>query len=456
LVCFDGLRSGRKICYTLKSSSYYKKGKEIMNLSLWLAWRYLFSRKKDKNISFMIKICFLGIFIGTFALMLTLIITNGFEKVIHEKMQGITSQAVIYAPGRKLDDKSIKSVLKNEFGKYVQTASSNSTRQVIIDRDGRQTVLFLKGVEPETEALVSSISKKIIFPVNQEQIFSRDLKENHIFIGYKTAEQYKLTIGDQIKILVPEPGSKRKIYLNKKKVIIKGIFKIGLDGYDSNFAYCNLEFLKSIFKEKKEPSGADQISLKFTKPPKLSLWRKIIKLFSFEESHENKILKKLKKRLMGLAVSSWKELYPALVSSLKLEKYVMFCVLALITLVACMNMISLLFMQIQQKRRDIAIFKTMGMGHRQIKRLFLLIGLSITFFASIIGLSLAALAGYFLERYPFIPIPDVYYISYLPARMDPEIFVVVFASTMLIGFLATWIPARQTKNINIVDVLRQE
>ena len=398
----------------------------------------------------------MGIFIGTFALMLTLIITNGFEKVIHEKMQGITSQAVIYAPGRALDDKSIKSVLKNEFSNYVQTSSSSSTRQVIIDRNGQQTVLFLKGVEPDTEGLVSSIHKKIIFPVNQKDIFSQELKENHIFIGYKTASQYKLTIGDQIKILVPEPGSKRKIYLNKKKAIIKGIFKVGLDEYDGNFAYCNLEFLKSIFNEKKESSGVDQISLKFTEPPKLSLWGKIIKLFSFEKSHEDKVLNALKSRLKGLTVNSWKELYPALVASLKLEKYVMFFILALITLVACMNMISLLFMQIQQKRRDIAIFKTMGMAHRHIKRLFLLIGLSITFFASLFGLGFAALAGYFLERYPFIQLPDVYYISYLPARMDPEIFVVVFASTMLIGFLATWIPARRAKNINVVDVLRQE
>ena len=79
-------------------------------------------------------------------------------------------------------------------------------------------------------------------------------------------------------------------------------------------------------------------------------------------------------------------------------------------------------MQIQQKRRDIAIFKAMGMSDNRIRNIFLHLGVCITFSASALGLGLAALAGYLLEKYPFIELPDVYYVSYLPARMDPEIF----------------------------------
>jgi lipoprotein-releasing system permease protein len=134
----------------------------------------------------------------------------------------------------------------------------------------------------------------------------------------------------------------------------------------------------------------------------------------------------------------------------------MFFILALITLVACMTMISLLFMYIQQKRRDIAIFKSMGLSDNKIRSIFLRIGLKITLGASLTGLTLAFIAGYILERYPFIHLPDVYYISYLPARMDFEIFIVVFIVTMIFGFLATWIPTRGTKKINIAQVLRQE
>jgi lipoprotein-releasing system permease protein len=149
-------------------------------------------------------------------------------------------------------------------------------------------------------------------------------------------------------------------------------------------------------------------------------------------------------------------LYPDLVSSLILEKYVMFFILALITLVATLNMISLLFMQIQHKLRDIAIMKTIGLANKPIRSIFLALGVTITLLASLSGLGCAAVAGYLLERYPFIKLPDVYYVSYLPARMDFELFVVVFCATLLLGFLATWIPAQRTKRINIAHVLRQE
>ena len=134
----------------------------------------------------------------------------------------------------------------------------------------------------------------------------------------------------------------------------------------------------------------------------------------------------------------------------------MFFILALITLVASMNMISLLFMQLQQKRRDIAILKSMGMMQKDIKKIFLLLGMSITCSAAGLGLLVAAGVGYLLETYPFLELPDVYFVSHLPARMELELFIVVGLSVLLLGFLATWLPSRRIDSINITEVLRQE
>jgi len=427
----------------------FPRKKFMSSISPFLALKYLRFRKKDKNISFMIRICFLSIFIGTFSLMLTLIIFNGFEKVIHEKMQGITSQVIINAPGQRLEQESIKKVISSEFAPYVKAMSSSSIKQVILDQNKQQSVLFLKGIEPATEGLVSSIGEKIVLPAGNQNKLESLLTENKILVGYKMAKTNNLAIGNKITLLIPEPGGKKKIFLNKKEAVVAGIFNVGLDEYDNNFAYASLDFLQSLFGKEK---GVDQISLSLTEEKDFSFSR----VLQLAPDREALVISALRKRLPGLTVSSWKDLYPALVSSLKLEKYVMFFILALITLVACMNMVSLLFMQIQQKRRDIAIFKAMGMAHKQIMRIFLIIGVAITLLASLCGLGCAALAGYFLENYPFIQLPDVYYVSYLPARMEPEIFVVVFVATMILGFFATWIPAKRTRRIQIVDVLRQE
>ena len=421
-------------------------------LSTKIAWNYLRFREKDKNISFMIKICFIGIFIGTFALMLTLIIMNGFEKVIHEKMQGITSQAIIHVPGKRIDGENIKEVLLKEFPQYISVASSSSVRQLILDHNNQQTVLFVKGVEPEDEGKVSSIEKKIIKP--KLRLLPNLLEKNQIIIGYKMAQANNLEIGTEVKLLIPKPQRKDQIALKKTKAIISGIFKVGLEEYDNNLAYSSLDFLKSVLNEKK---GVDQISLKLNSEEKaFSPIKTLSRFLGLITNKETQIIKSLRKRLIGLTVSSWKDLCPALVSSLKLEKYVAFFILALISLVACMNMISLLFMQIQNKKRDIAIFKAMGMPHKKIKNIFLLIGLSITFLASTLGLIFAAIAGHFLEKYPFIELPDVYYVSHLPARLDAEIFLVVFICIMILGFLSTWIPAKRSRKINIVEVLRKE
>ena len=425
-----------------------------MNLPLYLAYKYLTFKQKDRSVVFMMRICFFGILIGTFSLMLTLIIMNGFEKVIHEKMQGISSQAIIYSPGEKIDAENIKTFLNKKFPSDIKAMSASIIKQVIIDQSNKQHVLFIKGVEPKHEHEVSSIADKIILPhsISREssalhsgqsasskppQSLVKLLQNDQIIIGYKTAKQLNLKIGSTINLLIPEPGSKRKIFLEKKTATVVGIFNVGLDEYDSNFAYGSIDFVKKLFNEKK---GADQLALNFTD----------------KHRNEEKIIKSLRKNMPGLTISSWKELYPALVSSLKLEKFVMFFILILITLVASMNMISLLFMQIQQKRRDVAIFKAMGMSVKNIKSIFLYIGMTITFLASTLGLGLAALVGFMLQKYPFIQLPDVYYVSYLPARMDLEIFIVVFVATLLLGFLATIIPARKAKRINVAQVLRQE
>ena len=431
----------------------------MFSVTSFIAQRFLSFKKKNRSVSFMITLCFTGIAIGTFALMLTLIIMNGFEKTIHKKMQGITSQVIIQAPGNKIDDEAIKRFLKTHFSSTVKAASSNSMRQVLLDKDNQQTVMFIKGIEPETEAQVSSIEEKILFPFKKDNqgLLPQTIKNNKILIGYKMAAAHNLAVGDEVTILIPEPTSKKKVILRKRRTSIGGIYKIGLAEYDNSFGYVDLRFLKDLFKEQ---HGVDSLCLTLHEPSMNNwfdyIWYKMITPFwPFGDYHES-IITDLQENLPGMIVSSWQSLYPALVSSLRLEKYVMFFILALITLVASMNMISLLFMQIQQKRRDIAIMRAMGIGYKKIRTIFMRIGLYLTMSASLVGLAFAGILGYFLEHYPFIELPDVYYVSHLPAKVEPALFVIVFVCTVILGFIATWIPTRATKHINITQVLRQE
>ena len=192
-------------------------------------------------------------------------------------------------------------------------------------------------------------------------------------------------------------------------------------------------------------------------PYRPSWWEHLTSFIPFIGSNYSELaVTELRNALPGVDVKSWRELYPALVASLKLEKYVMFCLLLLITLVASMNMVSLLFMQVQARRGDIAILKTIGMPQLDIKKIFVSLGLIVTMSSALAGLVLAFLVGLFLKRFPLISLPDVYYVSHIPAHLSIGQFVFVFLLTIVIGFVATWIPASMAQQVSITSVLRQE
>jgi lipoprotein-releasing system permease protein len=430
----------------------------MSSLSSLIARRYLSSTKKNRTISFMIRVCFIGIMTSTCALMLTLIIMNGFEKTVHEKMRGITAPVIISSPGNKLDEASLRSFIMARFPGVIRGISGSITRQVLLNTPHNQPLLFLKGVNPADESLTSSIALKTVLPLTHAQSaesLTDLLRDTKIMIGTKTALQYNLTVGDTVTLLIPEPSSKTKILLTKKKVMIGGIFTIGLDEYDTNCAYASISLVKSLFEES---PGVDVITLSFHEEAlqPSTLLGKLMHTFSSSPSGEALMVKKLQEALPELTIQSWYELYPALVSSLSLEKYVMFLILMLIVLIASMNMVSLLLMQIQQKRRDIAILQTLGMPFHDVRRIFIRLGMTITTLASLTGLLIAAGIGFFLERYPCIQLPDVYYVSYLPARMELHLFIIVFLCTLLLGLCATLIPARTMQTLKITEVLRHE
>ncbi len=98
----------------------------------------------------------------------------------------------------------------------------------------------------------------------------------------------------------------------------------------------------------------------------------------------------------------------------------------------------------------------MGMTDNTISGTFLIIGMLIALIGSTVGLACAFIAGWILENYPFITLPDAYYVSHLPARMTGTIFLTVFLVVMGLSFLSTWFSTRRTRAINISQVLRFE
>ncbi len=404
-------------------------------VSLLLAWRYVKSAHTERSINSMARICFGGVFIGTFALALVLAIMQGFEKVTHEKLRGIHAPINIRSSGDYLNISALATIFTQEFPE-IAAYSPSDTQQVIMqttDGDTDFTIVALKGVVPEKEAALATLAKR--FVTADGVTFVEALKGNKLILGKKLAQELNVVVGDTIDLLYTHEHQTRhgKLALEQSTAQVGGIFDSGIDEFDSAMALCSLDFLQTLFDT--EPTH--------------------IGLTLIPTANEQATIERLQKRL-GLDVFSWQELYPALIAALKLEKYAMFLILALITLVASMNIISLLFMQITHKRADIAMLKAMGMPDVAIKTIFVIMGTTISCAGALGGLIAATIVGFFLDRYPLITLPDAYYVSHLPIQMSWSIMLLVAAVTLLLGFVASWIPVSRIGSITIAKVLRME
>jgi len=136
---------------------------------------------------------------------------------------------------------------------------------------------------------------------------------------------------------------------------------------------------------------------------------------------------------------------------------VYFIVLTLIVLVAAFNIVATLIMVVMEKRKDIAILKSMGATNPSIARIFMLKGLIVGVIGTALGVAGGYLGCWALSRYQFIELPkDVFYVSTLPVRIYGENFATVAAVSVVICLLATIYPARQAAGLAPVEVIRYE
>jgi lipoprotein-releasing system permease protein len=403
-------------------------------LSYLIALRYLTRSAYENTISTMVLISFCGIFIGTFALALVTAIMHGFDIETQCKLQGVHAQATIRAHNDQLNLDALQKVLRTEFP-MITASAPTSTAHGLVQKDSEDAqppaVIFIKAIDPLQEPLVSTLPCTLV-PKNS----INELTDTTIILGSTIATDHHITIGDTIQLFYAEDNQpkRNKVTFRTYDARVVGFLETGIDECDSSMVLCSFALFDELFPNK----GVQEVRLNFAK-----------------DSSIPKTIAQLKKRL-GLEVYAWQELYPALVSALILEKYVSFVVLALITLVASMNIIALIFMEITAKRTDIALLKALGMHDTDITGIFLLFGIAIAMTAAVCGLLCAVGTSIFIEYSQCVRLPDAYYITYLPARMSWPIPLGVLVLVFIISFLATLIPARKIRTFSIAQTLRFE
>ena len=409
-----------------------------MNLpyQLFIALRYLRTKKKQKGISFNVLISVGGVAVGVMALLVVLSVMSGFHEDLQKKILGVNAHVVVLNyRGTMPEYREV--VKKVEGDKDILSSAPFILGQVMVSSGKRAQGVFLRGVEPQSELKTTEIGK-FMKEGRLDDLVSGDSTPN-IIIGKELSSSIGVFKGDFVTVLSPVGKIGPLGMLPKvRQFRVSGIFEVGMFEYDSNLVLTDLKAAQDFFDMGDAVTG---VQLKLDDVYKASAVREWVqKTLGFP-----------------LYAKDWMQMNRNLFSALKLEKFAMFIILILIILVASFNIVSTLIMNVIEKKREIAILKAMGATDRGVMNIFMLQGLFIGIFGTIVGITGGYLLCYALNTYEIIKLPaDVYYLSHLPVKTKLSDFLIVSLSAITISFLATIYPAWQAARIHPVEPLRYE
>ncbi|MDA8079104.1 MAG: lipoprotein-releasing ABC transporter permease subunit [Nitrospiraceae bacterium] len=402
---------------------------------IFIALRYLKSKKRHKGVSVNTAISIGGVAVGVMALLVVLSVMSGFQQDLQRKILGANAHIVIRNFRGPDDYEKVAEKLKGD--KDITAFAPFVLGQVMVSYGKRAHGVYIRGIDPAAEARTTELLSHI-----REGGIQRLYPDNDvpgIIIGKELAANLGVFVGDKVNIVSPigEIGPMGMLP-RVKQFRVAAIFELGMFEYDTNLVLTHMKPAQEFFGMKDDITGVQ------------------LRLNDIYKATEVK--KRLQKTLgFPFAVMDWMQMNKNLFSALKLEKFAMFVILVLIVLVASFNIISNLIMNVIEKSREIAILKAIGATGSGIMTVFMLQGLFIGLIGTIIGITGGYSLGYILNRYEIIKLPaDVYYLSHLPVKMELIDFITVSCSAIIISFLATLYPAWQAARLNPVEPLRYE
>jgi len=408
----------------------------MSSFEFFVATRYLLSRRKHSFISVISVFSIAGIALGVAALIVVLGVMNGFSNNLQDKILGVNAQLIItslegpIADYQKVCEKikkvqSVKGVMPFLYSE-VMVSSQNGVKGVV-----------LRGIDPYLAKKVLRLDKDLVLG-SIDDLSSSSIPP--LIIGKELAFKLGLGRGSFLNILSPTGGTSSFGFIPKIKIFkVVGIFDTGMYEYDSSLIYTNISSAQKLMGFKKDVVSGIEVSL-------------------YDVYKAPDIAKHLRK-ILGPTyfIQTWIDMNKNLFSALKLEKFAMGIILAMIVLVGSFSIITTLFMLVMERKKDIAILISMGATKREIKRIFVLLGSLIGFVGTTIGYIFGLGLGYLIEKYQFIKLPqDVYYLDHLPVEYTFIDLATIGIVAMLLCFLATLYPASQAANVEPAQVLRYE
>lgn len=397
-----------------------------MKFSFYIATRYLKAKKSHNAINIISLISVVGISIGTFALIVVLSVFNGFESLVISLYNSFDPPVKITPVKGKFIDLNSPEIVQlkqlNLIEYWVPTLEENA----LIKYRDKQIIATIKGV-PELFSKLTKIDSAVFSGEYHQKINNR----RGVTVGNGIAYNLSLKLNDVANPLV--------LYLPRRE---KGIIQNPEDAFTNNIL-----FPTGIFSIQQEFDIKYILARLDVLQEWLSLNNKVtaLELSAKYNKHEELIAEAKKILKENYEIKNRYQQHELLYKIMRSEKWAVFLILSFILIIATFNVIGSLTILIVEKKKDIQILKSLGASAKQIQKIFLTEGLLITAIGAFIGLLLGYTVCIVQDVYGFIKLngSGTFVIDAYPVKIVATDFLYVTLTVFIIGFIASWIPAKQ-------------
>jgi lipoprotein-releasing system permease protein len=391
--------------------------KLIMPYEIFLAFRYLRSRRKRRLARATSVAAILGIAMGVAALIVAFALSNGFRDEMREKiLQGTAHLSVVRADGRAIEDYAD---LENRLKQIDGVVSASATTY-----DGA----LARGLKNSGYAVIRGIEKDTAHQWLTEGSFGPLFESTEVpyaVIGADLAARIGVAVGDVFEIVPANEATMRRFR-------VAGIFRSGLFEYDSTWIYVSLEAVG--------PNHAASV----------------MSVQVRDVDNVKQVSAEVSKALGNTyTIIDWQQANQPLFAALALERRMGLFIIGLIIAIAALNITTMLILVVVERRRDIAILNALGATRTGVMLLFIIEGAVVGAIGAAAGVVIGFIACAIGNHYKLVSLPaDVYSISNVPLIAKPSEMLLAALVAFLLSVLATIYPARAASRMRPVEALR--
>ncbi len=408
-----------------------------MNYRVFIAWRYLFSKKSHHAINIISAISACGVAIATLAMVCTLSVFNGFQSLVSDLFTDFDPELkVTLAEGRTISsaDPAIKSLQERDD---VEAATLCLEDQALVVREGKQMVVTIKGVSDNFGQQMNL--GHLLYPQTDEApVLHADVLEYGI-PGIQLALQLGLRpdFEPPLQVYAPKRGERVNMgnpmsSFNNDELLSSGaVFQVKQSKYDVHYIIASLPFAQHLFDQRGRIS---QVELRMK--PGINIARA-----------QRDIASQLGSRFV---VSDRYEQQADVFRIMKIEKLIAYLFLTFILLVASFNIVGSLSMLMIDKEHDIQTLRNMGAAPSDVKRIFILEGNMISLLGAIIGAIIGVALCWAQQHYGLIAMGQsegAFLVESYPVVVHPWDIVLILLTVALVSAAVVWYPVhRQIEN----------